>query len=84
MTMTNPYPIAESSLRPHAVPLKKARELLGNKAISEIYSAGGRGELEFLKDGHKTLVTLASIERYMHGLPPARIKQLPPRPRRPA
>lgn len=77
--MTDATSTDTPSLTPFAVPLKKARELLGNKAVSEIYLAAGRGELEFLKDGAKTLVTVASIDRYMRSLPPAQIKQLPPR-----
>ena len=61
-------------LKPFAVPIAKARELLADKAISEIYVLAGRGQLELLKDGHKTVVTLASIEHYMRSLPPAQIK----------
>jgi hypothetical protein len=68
-------------LQPFAVPLRVARQLLGDKAHSSVYEAIGRGELDAVKDGVKTLITLESIRRYMTSLPAAKIK--PPRPRRP-
>jgi hypothetical protein len=81
-TTSGPQPLLPASLRPFAVPLRgEGRRLLGNKAYSSIYEAIGRGELDAIKDGGKTLLTTESIERYMRSLPPAKIK--PPRPRRP-
>jgi hypothetical protein len=50
-------------LTPFAVPIRRARELLAGKAVSEIYALAGRGRLELLKD-----------ESYMRSLPPAKIK----------
>jgi hypothetical protein len=72
---------AVTDLEPFAVPIKTARMLLGDKAHSSIYEEIGRGRLVAIKDGAKTLITLASIKRYMTGLPAAKIK--PSRPRRP-
>ncbi len=58
----------------HAVPIKVARVALGNKARSEIYEAAGRGELVLLKDGNKTLVTVASIREYQTNWPRLQVK----------
>jgi hypothetical protein len=63
-----------SELKPRAVPIRVAQRLLGNKARSELYKQVGLGNLDALKDGNKTLITTASIERYMAALPPAKIK----------
>jgi hypothetical protein len=60
---------ALGSLKPYAVPIKTAQELLGRKARSDIYEAIGRGELDVIKDGAKTLIVLASIERRQANLP---------------
>jgi hypothetical protein len=57
------------TLKPYAVPIKTAQELLGRKARSDIYEAIGRGELDAVKDGTKTLIVLASIERRQQNLP---------------
>jgi hypothetical protein len=61
-------------LEPIAVPVPTARRLLGNKATSEVYEAIGRGDLVALKDGRKTLITIASIRAYVAALPRASIK----------
>jgi hypothetical protein len=71
--------ILPPGLEPPAVTIPRARVMLGDKAASEVYEAAGRGELDLIKDGNKTLVTVASIRRYMAALPPAKIKQYPPR-----
>jgi hypothetical protein len=64
------------NLKPFAIPLRgKARELLGNKAVSEIYEEVAAGRLELLKDGKRSLITLRSIEAYVAGWKPARIKK---------
>jgi hypothetical protein len=60
---TEPY------LKPYAVPIKTAQKLLGDKARSEIYPLIAKGELEAIKDGAKTLIVLASIERRQASLP---------------
>jgi len=70
---------SDSDLKPIAVSIPVARKLLGDKARGPLYDAIGEGRLEALKDGGKTLITMASIERYMTTLPPAKIK--PPAPR---
>ena len=41
------------SLEPTAVPMPRARELLGDKSYSEIYEAIDEGKLVALKDGRK-------------------------------
>jgi hypothetical protein len=72
--MTDTDAAALSPLKPYAVPIKKAQELLGGKARSEVYKAVGDGELDAVKDGAKTLITVASIERRQANLPAAVIK----------
>jgi hypothetical protein len=67
-----------ATIKPFAVPLRgEGRRLLGNKAVSEIYEAAGRGELELVKDGGRTLITLRSIEQYCSKWTPAQIKKYP-------
>jgi hypothetical protein len=61
------------ALRPSVVTIPVARKLLGDKSRSEIYEAIGRNELEALKDGNKTIITVASIEKYLALLPRAKI-----------
>jgi hypothetical protein len=56
-------------LKPFAVPIPVARTLL-SKCRTGIYDAVGRGELDAVKDGPRTLITLASIERYSARLKP--------------
>jgi hypothetical protein len=58
----------------------KARVLMGNESASEVYEAAGRGDLDLVKDGAKTLVMLSSIERYMAALPRAQVRKYPPQP----
>ena len=72
-------------VRPVAVCIEDARPLLGGKAVSGIYRLIGRGQLQAVKDGKRTLVTLASIERYMSSLPLATQikKERPAQPYRP-
>ncbi len=65
-------------LKPYAVPLPIAQKLLGGKGKGRIYEAIGRGELEAIKDGKRTLIILASIERRQKSLPPADFKKYPP------
>ena len=66
-------------LRPLVVPISVAQKLLGDKSRSEIYEAISRNELEALKDGHKTIITVASIENYIARLPRAKIRLAPER-----
>jgi len=61
-------------LKPFAVPIRAASALLGGKSRTGIYAAVGRGQLDFVKDGDRTLVTLESIERYQQSWPRAAIK----------
>jgi hypothetical protein len=60
-------------LRPSVVRISVAGKLLGDKSRSEIYEAIADGKLDAVKDGHKTLITVASIERYIAALPRAKI-----------
>jgi hypothetical protein len=69
---------AAPALEPVAVSIREAQRLLGDKARSQLYKDIARGELEAVKDGAKTLITLESIKRRQASLPPAKIK--PPRP----
>jgi hypothetical protein len=61
-------------MRPFAVKIPDAQQILGRKARSQIYEAIGRGELEAVKDGSKTLVVVASIVRYCGQMRPAKIR----------
>jgi hypothetical protein len=70
--------MSDFTLRPYAVPVAKARALLGDKAASTLYVDAARPDgdplkLNLIKDGNKTLVTLESIERRQRALPPAKI-----------
>jgi hypothetical protein len=67
-------------LEPVAVSIPIAQHLLGDKSHSALYELLGRGELDAIKDGTKTLITLESIRARMARLPRAKIK--PPAPRR--
>jgi hypothetical protein len=76
-------PIQPSALKPFAVTIADAKPLLANKCRSEIYECIARGELDAVKDGRRTLLTMESIERYMAALPRAAFKPLGlPRPGR--
>ena len=66
------------SLEPTAVPMPRARELLGDKSYSEIYEAIDEGKLVALKDGRKTLITVDSIRSYMAALPRGPVRPLAP------
>jgi hypothetical protein len=66
-----------TALKPFAVTIGRARELLAGKGRTQIYEAISSGELDAIKDGNRTLITVASIERYMAALPPAKFKPLP-------
>jgi hypothetical protein len=66
-------------LTPFAVPIDVTREILGGKARSQIYDAIGRGELDAIKDGKRTLIVVASIARYCARMQPAKIKVPSPR-----
>ena len=60
-------PIA--SLKPFAVPIPVAKGLLF-KSRTGIYDAISKGLLEVVKDGPRTLIVLASIEKYSARLKP--------------
>jgi hypothetical protein len=62
------------SVQPFAVTITDTQLILGGKARSEIYKAIGRGDLDALKDGSKTLIVVASIVRYCGRMRPAQIK----------
>ena len=62
------------SLQPFAVTITDTQLILGGKARSEIYKAIGRGDLDALKDGSKTLIVVSSIVRYCGRMRPAQIK----------
>jgi hypothetical protein len=64
------------SVQPFAVTIADTQLILGGKARSEIYKAIGRGDLDALKDGSKTLIVVASIVRYCGRMRPAQIKPM--------
>jgi hypothetical protein len=64
---------------PFALPIPAARKALGDKSRASLYEAAGDGELEFVKDGAKTLVLTDSIIRYLGRMQAAKIKARPPR-----
>lgn len=66
---------SEASLRPFAVSMKVARQLLGDKARSEIYKRIADGRLIAVRDGKKTLVTTESIDAYLRALPRIKVKR---------
>jgi hypothetical protein len=61
------------------VPLPVAGAIL-HKGRTKIYDLLGKGKLDAVKDGSRTLITIASIRRYQSSLPPATFK--PPKPPR--
>jgi hypothetical protein len=60
---------ATEGLKPFAVKIPVASKLLGDKARSEIYELLDAGLLEAVKDKTRTLIIVASIERYNAALP---------------
>jgi hypothetical protein len=64
---------------PLAVPIPDTQVALGRKSRSTIYEAVGDGRLDAVKDGQKTLITVASIIRYATSMPAAKIAPLPRR-----
>jgi hypothetical protein len=62
-----------SPLRPLTVGIKAA-EIITGISRSSIYEAIAHGELDAVKDGDRTLITMASIERRQAALPRAAIK----------
>jgi len=70
------------TIEPFALSVSVTQHVLGDKALSTLYEAGARGDLEFVKDGAKTLITLASIKRYIAAMPRAVLTPTPPRPER--
>jgi hypothetical protein len=64
---------SQGALKPEVVSIKTALELLGGKSRSQFYVEAARGEYELFKDGEKTLVSVASINRRISQLPRARI-----------
>jgi hypothetical protein len=68
-----------SYFRPITVSIKDAQAITGISR-SRVYELIGLGELDAVKDGDRTLITMASIERRQSALPRAQIK--PPKPRK--
>jgi hypothetical protein len=77
MSDTEQTAIKIPELKPFAVAIPVAQSLMGDKSRSELYEAAARGEVDFVKDGKKTLVVLASIERRQAALPPAKLVEPP-------
>ena len=66
--------LASGVLEPYAVRIPEAKRLLG-KCKTGIYQALWRGDLEAIKDGDSTLITVESIKRYQENLPRAEFTQ---------
>ncbi len=64
---------------PFGFELSVACKILGDKSRSSLYEKAGAGELEFVKDGAKTLVTTDSLIRYLGRMRSVTIKPTPPR-----
>jgi hypothetical protein len=60
-----------------AVPTKKAQAIL-NMGHSKLYEELGKGNLNAVKDGSRTLITTESILRYQANRPAAVFKRPPP------
>lgn len=71
--------MAEESIHPlcDAIPIPEAQAALGGKARSEIYKCAGRGELDLIKDGARTLVTVELIKRFQATRPRAVLQEPP-------
>jgi excisionase family DNA binding protein len=67
------------TIKPITVSVQECARIIGISR-SMIYEAIGRGELDAHKDGDRTLITMASIERRQAALPRAEIK--PPKVRK--
>jgi hypothetical protein len=66
--------MSDESTKPFAVSVAEAARLQGHGrkpggGRNAIYEQIARGELEAIKDGVRTLITVASIERRIAGLP---------------
>ena len=73
-----------TQIKPFAVPIPEAARILGwgrkpGGGRSSVNEALARGELDAVKDGRRTLVTMESIERRAASRPRAVFKPLPPR-----
>jgi hypothetical protein len=64
---------------PFGFELPVACKILGDKSRSSLYEKAGLGELDFVKDGSKTIVTADSLIRYLGRMQTAKIKPTPPR-----
>jgi hypothetical protein len=60
-----------------AVPQKKAQIIL-NMGHTKLYNELGKGNLDAVKDGNRTLITTESILRYQASRPAAVFKRPPP------
>jgi|SRR5262249_42899720 len=61
----------------HAVPVPVACEVL-HRGRSFVYELLGKGVLNGVEDGNRTLVTVESIRAYQANMPPAVYKAPPP------
>ena len=61
------FEIGEAAL----VTIEEARRLSGNESRSSFYRALAAGELDAVKRGRRTLVSVASIRRRLDALPKA-------------
>jgi hypothetical protein len=61
----------------HAVPISVTCEVL-HRGRSKVFALLGQGELQGVKDGSRTLVTVDSIRRFQAKMPAAIFKPPPP------
>jgi hypothetical protein len=72
---------SEPPIQPLVVSVKKAAVIL-DAGVSKIWEMLASGELDAVKDGWRTKITMTSIERRVANLPRATFKPLAPRKRR--
>jgi hypothetical protein len=67
-----------ATIKPFALSVP-ATAVFINSGKSTVWEKLARGELEAVKDGARTKVTMASIERHVTSWPPAKFHPLKPR-----
>ena len=67
---------------PFGFDISDSCKIIGNKSRSSLYEKAAAGELEFVKDGAKTIVTTDSLIRYLERMRSVKIKPPPPPPRK--
>jgi hypothetical protein len=79
--MSEPKTGTEASLPPILCTIRQAAAMIA-RGETFIYGAIAGGQLEAVKSDKRTLIKVASVQRYVDQLPPAEIKPFPSRLRR--